>query len=71
MCAVVAVFTTLALAESWTGKLVDASCADQQKGDQQKMATCDPTSSTTAFALVASKRFSSSTTPATPRLPKP
>jgi len=54
MCAVVAVFTTLALAESWTGKLIDASCADQAKGDQQKMATCDPTSATTAFALVAS-----------------
>jgi hypothetical protein len=55
MCAAVAVFTTLALAESWTGKLVDASCADQQKGgDQQKTATCDPTSATTTFALVAS-----------------
>jgi hypothetical protein len=51
MCAVVAVFTTLALAESWTGKLVDAGCA----ADQQKSATtCDPTSSTTTFALVAS-----------------
>jgi hypothetical protein len=51
MCAVVAVFTTLALAESWTGKLVDAGCA----ADQTKAATgCDPTSSTTMFALVAS-----------------
>jgi hypothetical protein len=57
MCAVVAVFTTLALAESWTGKLVDAGCADQQKGDQQKMATCDPSSTTTAFALVASGKI--------------
>ncbi|HEV3199182.1 MAG TPA: hypothetical protein VGZ73_14815 [Bryobacteraceae bacterium] len=57
LCAFVAVFTTLALAESWTGKLVDASCADQQKGDQQKMATCDATSSTTAFALVASGKI--------------
>jgi len=57
MCAVVAVFTTLALAESWTGKLVDASCADQNKGDQQKMATCDPTGSTAAFALVASGKI--------------
>lgn len=57
MCAAVAVFTTLALAESWTGKLVDASCADQNKGDQQKMATCDATSSTTAFALVASGKI--------------
>lgn len=51
MCSVVAVFTTLALAESWTGKLVDASCA----ADQQKAATtCDATGSTTTFALVAS-----------------
>src|SRR5437879_1556521 len=62
MFAVVAVFTTLALAENWTGKLVDASCADQQKGDQQqgdlqKMATCDPSSATTAFALVASGKI--------------
>jgi hypothetical protein len=54
LCAVVAVFTTLALAESWTGKLVDASCA----ADQQKAATtCDPTSSTTTFALVASGKI--------------
>jgi len=50
-CAFVAVFTGLALAENWTGKLVDASCA----ADQQKAATsCDPTSSTTAFAIVVS-----------------
>jgi len=50
LCAFVAVFTTLALAESWTGRLVDASCYDQQKS----ATTCDPTSSTTTFALVAS-----------------
>ena len=48
LCAFVAVFTGLALAETWTGKLIDASC------DPQKSATsCDPTSSTTMFALVA------------------
>jgi hypothetical protein len=50
LCAFVTVFTTLALAESWTGRLVDASCYDQQKS----ATTCDPTSSTTTFALVAS-----------------
>ena len=49
LCACATVFTALALAESWTGRLVDASCHDQQKS----ATTCDPTSSTTAFALVA------------------
>lgn len=52
MCACVAVFSVLALAESFSGRLVDASCMDQQKS----AATCDPTSSTTSFAiLVAGK----------------
>ena len=53
-------FSALALAESWQGRLVDATCYDQQKAaayDQQKAAaTCDPTSSTTMFALVASDK---------------
>jgi hypothetical protein len=40
----------LALAESWSGKLVDASCYDQQK----KAAGCDATSKTTAFGIEAS-----------------
>ncbi|MBZ5622952.1 MAG: hypothetical protein LAQ69_30095 [Acidobacteriia bacterium] len=50
LSAFVAVFSMLALAESWTGRLIDASCYDQQKS----ATTCDPTSSTTMFALVAS-----------------
>jgi hypothetical protein len=50
LCAFVTVFTGLALAENWTGRLVDASCYDQQKS----ATTCDPTGSTTTFALVAS-----------------
>lgn len=62
LCAVVAVFSTLALAESWTGKLVDATCHDQQQSapatppspSTPSASTCDPTSSTTAFAIVAS-----------------
>jgi hypothetical protein len=54
LCACVAVFSALALAESWTGRLVDASCIDQQKGQQKTEATCDPTSSTTMFALEVS-----------------
>ena len=51
LCALVAAFSALALAETWNGRLVDANCA----ADQQKAATgCDPTSSTTAFAIVVS-----------------
>ena len=50
LCACVTIFTALAMAESWTGRLVDASCYDQQKS----ATTCDPTGSTTTFALVAS-----------------
>ncbi len=45
-----AVFSMLALAENWSGKLLDATCYDQQK----KAASCDATSATTAFALDAS-----------------
>jgi hypothetical protein len=45
-----ALFSMLALAESWSGKLLDATCYDQQK----KVAGCDVTSTTTAFALEAS-----------------
>lgn len=50
LCAFVAVFSALALAETWTGRLVDASCVDQQKA----VTACDPTSSTTTFAIVVS-----------------
>lgn len=45
-----AVFSILALAESWSGKLLDGTCYDQQK----KVGACDATSGTTAFALDAS-----------------
>ena len=48
-CACLAVFSVLALAESWTGRLVDASCYDQQKS----ATACDPSASTTSFALIA------------------
>jgi hypothetical protein len=43
------IVSTLALAESWSGKLVDATCYDQQK----KVAGCDPSSKTTAFGIEA------------------
>jgi hypothetical protein len=44
------VFSMFALAESYSGKLLDASCYDQQK----KASSCDATSKTTAFALEVS-----------------
>jgi len=50
--ALLAVFSMLAFAESWQGRLIDASCYDQQKS----AATCDPTSSTTMFALFAANK---------------
>lgn len=50
LCAFVSVFSALALAETWTGRLVDASCAEQQKS----VTSCDPTGSTTMFAIVVS-----------------
>jgi hypothetical protein len=49
IAALAAVFTALACADSWSGRLLDASCVDQQKS-----ATCDPTSSTVSFALSVS-----------------
>ena len=56
LCAFVSVFSMLAMAENWTGKLIDASCADQQQ--EQKANACDPSSSTAAFAIqVAGKSY--------------
>ena len=49
-CACGAVFGMLAFGETLTGRLLDASCYDQQKN----AATCDPTASTTTFALLVS-----------------
>lgn len=46
--------STLALADSWSGKLVDAVCYDKQ----QSTAGCDATSATKTFALdVSGKVF--------------
>ena len=41
------VFSVCAFAASYSGRLLDASCYDQQK----KVASCDATSTTTAFAI--------------------
>ena len=40
--------SALCFADSWTGKLVDATCVDQAQG---KAANCMPTAKTAAFAL--------------------
>jgi len=48
LSAFLVVVSALAFAETWSGKLVDAACADQQKAE-----ACAPTASTTAFALKA------------------
>jgi len=50
--------SALCRAESWTGKLVDATCAEQGKNNSPSAAngqtpkdTCTPRESTTAFAI--------------------
>jgi hypothetical protein len=54
IAASVAFFSALALAETWSGKLFDAVCMEQQKG----MQVCSPTATTTAFLiLVDGKSF--------------
>jgi hypothetical protein len=45
--AVAAGFSVLALAESWSGNLLDATCYDKQK----TVESCDATSATTQFAF--------------------
>jgi hypothetical protein len=47
LTALAAAFSALALADNWSGKLIDSSCYDTQKSAK----TCDATGSTTAFAL--------------------
>jgi hypothetical protein len=49
-CACVTVFSVLAFGETFTGRLIDANCYDQQKN----ATTCDPGGSTAAFALLVS-----------------
>ena len=50
--ALLGVFSVLAFAETWQGRLVDAKCFEQSKS----ATTCDPTSSTTMFALMVSDK---------------
>jgi|SRR6185437_7576670 len=53
LAAAAAVFCGLALAESWTGPLVDASCADQQKD----VKACQPTATTKMYAIQVDGKF--------------
>ena len=48
LSAFLVVVSALAFAETFSGKLIDAACADQQKSE-----ACVPTASTTAFAINA------------------
>jgi hypothetical protein len=48
--AIVAVFASLAMAETWTGRLIDSNCYDQQQ-DQKNVGACIPTNATSSFAL--------------------
>jgi hypothetical protein len=45
-----AVFSMLALAENWSGRLLDATCYSESRGAD----ACDATGTTAAFALSAS-----------------
>jgi hypothetical protein len=47
LCGLAAVLCTLALADNWTGKLIDAGCYAQNKTAK----SCDATGNTTAFLL--------------------
>jgi hypothetical protein len=44
--------SALAWAETWTGRLVNANCADPQK-----IEACTPSNSTTSFALYAGEKM--------------
>jgi hypothetical protein len=46
-------FSVAALADNWSGKLIDAGCYAQQK----KATGCDATSTTTSFALDVSGKI--------------
>lgn len=47
LAASLAMFGALALADSWTGTLFDATCVQQQKSAKG----CEPTGTTTAFVV--------------------
>ncbi|HUA59623.1 MAG TPA: hypothetical protein VML19_12770 [Verrucomicrobiae bacterium] len=56
LCALLTAFVALASAETFTGRLVDANCYDQQT-EQKNIGACVPTTSTSSFALFASGKL--------------
>jgi len=57
LCACTTLFASLALAETWTGRLIDANCYDQQT-EQKNVGACAPTNQTSSFGLyVMGKMF--------------
>jgi len=50
--ALTAICAAFACAESWSGKLLDATCIDQQKS-----ASCDATATTVSFAINVSGKL--------------
>ena len=56
LSAILAFASVLAYAETWTGRLFDASCVDQHK-NEQTMDACMPTSTTASFAIQASGKM--------------
>jgi hypothetical protein len=58
LAASTALFAALAMAGSWTGRLVDSACYEQQKADPTKTpSACPVTGSTTEFAISASGKM--------------
>jgi hypothetical protein len=64
VCGIAAAFSTLALAEDWTGRLVDATCHSTQQSQNpnqnqpnSQKETCDATSTTSMFALDVSGKI--------------
>ena len=49
VCGLLIVSSSLAFADDWQGRLVDASCYQQQKSST----ACDPSSASTSFILFA------------------
>ncbi|SRR5579883_2453510 len=50
LAAMMALFVSLAAAETWTGRLIDSNCYEQQT-EQKNIGACVPTSATSSFAL--------------------
>jgi hypothetical protein len=47
LCGIVTAFSALALADNWSGKLLDASCYEKHQSQE----SCEAKASTTAFLL--------------------